>query len=72
MEYDGEEAEYGHEGHDVDTDYAGFNYNMERLTCFTCQETLLRQPYMTDAMWEQLKATFLRSHPTDNQLKGVP
>ena len=36
-----------------------------RLTCYKCQDTLVRQSWMTTADWERLKAEFLAKHTTE-------
>jgi hypothetical protein len=34
-----------------------------RLTCVNCRDTLVRQPWMTQADWERLAQTFDEQHP---------
>lgn len=52
--------------HDVARDFAGMA-GYERLTCRTCGDaTLVRQPYMTDAVWTEKVSAFLSWH------EGIP
>ena len=47
--------------HDVEIDRVGWT-GRERLTCHTCKDTLVRQPYMTDKEWANLKMQFENRH----------
>jgi hypothetical protein len=51
--------------HQVERDQAGWA-ERERLTCRSCgcnEATLVRQPHMNSAQWQQLKEGFLLKHP---------
>jgi len=48
--------------HVVARDTCGFGGH-ERLTCVTCDKTLVHQPYMTSDKWEIEAKTFLLEHP---------
>jgi hypothetical protein len=50
--------------HRVVADTAGF-HNYARLTCNTCEKTLLWQPYMSSVHWTEKRAEFLRAHPCE-------
>jgi hypothetical protein len=49
-------------GHVVEVDGAGFNENLLRLTCYTCGNTCLRQPYMTAKQWQEKAGAFEAVH----------
>lgn len=50
--------------HEVEVDRAGFA-NRSRLTCHTCGETLVRQPYMTYEIWITHIEQFEQAHPSE-------
>ncbi len=50
--------------HDVIADAAGFSGH-SRLTCNSCQRTLVRQPYMNEERWTTMRAEFLAAHPSE-------
>lgn len=57
--------------HQVVLDYAGFNENIPRLTCDSegCNcATLVRQPYMSDAVWQNSVTRFQQLHPHSSTL----
>jgi len=45
--------------HEIEID-STFLAGRDRLTCLTCGETIVRQPYMIH--WDKLKETFLNKH----------
>lgn len=47
--------------HFVEEDTAGFS-NHRRLTCYPCQVTIIRQPYMNDERWRNELLKFKRKH----------
>jgi len=50
-------------------DYAGFGKNIPRLTCYRCNcTTLVRQPYMGDAIWQTAIDQFKQQHPHENPI----
>ena len=50
--------------HDVEYDYAGFSMR-PRLTCHTCEKTLLKQPYMSLKEWSIKVMEFSDKHPSE-------
>ncbi len=51
--------------HDTKLDGAGFN-NRTRLTCYTCNQTCLKQPYITQEIWTEKVNKFVTAHPSEN------
>lgn len=51
--------------HDVERDYAGFNQNIPRLTCYTCDATLLYKTWMRADEWAKAVADFRVAHPSE-------
>ncbi len=47
--------------HEVKRDYVGLN-SRPRLTCYSCHDTLVCQPYMTKAAWDEKSALFKKKH----------
>ncbi len=43
-------------------DLAGVFQNHPRLTCISCDVTLVHQPYMTIAQWKERVAEFRKQH----------
>ncbi|MCT7971262.1 hypothetical protein [Laspinema olomoucense] len=57
--------------HQVVLDYAGFQENIPRLTCYSegCNcATLVRQPYMSDLIWQNSVTQFQQLHPHSSSL----
>ena len=57
--------------HDVQYDYAGFLQSHPRLTCYSrsCDgATLVAQPYMTQAIFDDKVREFLKVHPPKDGL----
>jgi len=52
------------DNHKIELDFVGIQ-GKERLTCYTCGRTLVRQPYMTSTEWTKLSLAFLEEHPGD-------
>lgn len=50
--------------HNTELDEAGWN-SRPRLTCHTCSETLIRQPYMTFLQWGMKVVEFATKHPSE-------
>lgn len=53
--------------HDTRLDGAGFS-NRARLTCYTCGQTCLRQPYMTQQYWTKKVNEFVAAHPGEDAI----
>ena len=51
--------------HRVVSDFCGFNEAYFRLTCNTCEKTLVKQPHYTERGWAAARQAFLRAHPCD-------
>ncbi len=49
--------------YDTELDEAGWN-SRPRLTCHTCNETLIRQLYMTFLQWGVKVVEFAANHPS--------
>jgi len=50
--------------HDIRYDTAGWG-SYPRVTCYTpeCQgDTILRQPWMTETQWNEIRSKFLNNH----------
>ena len=59
------------ENHLVVSDYAGFFENIPRFTCYNPEcncATLVRQPYMNNAIWNQKTDEFRQLHPFQKAL----
>lgn len=54
-------AEPKAELHEIEKDIVGFS-GRDRYTCYTCDITLICQPYMTSRVWQQKLDEFLKSH----------
>jgi hypothetical protein len=52
--------------HIVECDHAGYSEH-DRVTCHTCKETLVRQPWMTLEDWWYLKEQFLAHHSNQQE-----
>ncbi len=48
--------------HNVELDTAGFNSQLLRLTCYTCNETLIKAPYMNWNQWNDAVIDFNLNH----------
>lgn len=49
--------------HDTELDGAGLA-GRARLTCYTCRETCLKQPYMSRLEWREKVNSFTIAHPS--------
>lgn len=53
--------------HEVALDTAGAG-GWPRLTCYTCNNTCLKAPYMSCLNWSRAVANFLMDHPPKDDL----
>lgn len=53
--------------HNVDLDSAGWA-GRARLTCYTCNVTCLKQPYMNREQWAEKVREFCEAHPSENRI----
>ncbi|MDP3954501.1 MAG: hypothetical protein Q8Q06_03750 [bacterium] len=51
--------------HNVAIDRVGL-FNLTRLTCYTCEKTLVAQPHMSVSEWDWAKSNFFTEHPCKN------
>jgi hypothetical protein len=49
--------------HQIELDGAGFA-SRPRLTCCTCKEALVNQPYMNRRVWLEKVTAFMDDHPS--------
>lgn len=53
--------------HNVELDGAGWA-GRARLTCYSCNVTCLKQPYMNREMWTEKVRKFCEDHPSENAI----
>lgn len=48
--------------HNVEIDYVGFNNDRMRITCHTCEVTVVYPIFMTRADWQEFVERFQEEH----------